>query len=96
MTPETIEPILTAISGGAATIAREMAWKASSGALLLIVVSALAWWFSTRTESDDAELMALLVMLACGVGAVMCIIRAAFVLITPHMSAINYLSEVLK
>lgn len=96
MTPETIEPILAAISGGAAAIAREMAWKASAGALLLIVVSALTWWFSTRTESDDAELVALLVMLACGVGAVMCIIRAAFVLIAPHMSAINYLSGVLK
>lgn len=96
MTPETIEPILAAISGGAVTIAREMAWKASAAAFLLMVVSALSWLFSTRTESDDAELIALLIMVICGVGSILCVIRAAFIYMTPHISAINYLSGVLK
>jgi hypothetical protein len=96
MTPETIEPILAAISGGAVTIAREMAWKASTASILLLLISVLAWWFSSRTESEDAELVALLVMVACGVGSILCVIRAAFIYMTPHISAINYLSGVLK
>lgn len=96
MTPETIEPILAAISGGAATIAREMAWRASTASILLFLVSVLAWWFSRRTESEDAELIALLVMVICGVGSILCVIRAAFIYMTPHISAINYLSGVLK
>ncbi len=71
MTPETIEPILAAISGGALTIAREMAWKVSTASILLLLISVLAWWFSSRTESEDAELIALLIMVICGVGSIL-------------------------
>lgn len=96
MTPETIEPLLAAISGGAVTIAREMSLRAGLGAAILIVFAAAACWFADKTESEDLELALILVMLACGVFSILLVIRAVFVLLTPHLSAISYLSGVLK
>lgn len=96
MTPETLEPLLAAISGGAVTIAGEMAKRAGLGAAILIVFAAAAYWFAGKTESEDLGLVLILGMLACGTFSILLVIRAVFVLLTPHLSAISYLSGVLK
>lgn len=96
MTPEAIEPVLAAISGGAATIAGEMAFRALLGAIILGVLAVVGYFFFSRAKSDDLAVGLFFGMLACGLIAAFLLVRAVFIMLTPHLSAISYLSGVLK